>query len=161
VQDTTRPRFRRDSLRALGPLALLGALTCACSPAPKGSDAFEAPALHKETRARGLEIETIVEGSGPPAEEGDYASFHYAVRLENGTQVGGNRDRKPDGLLIGKDDESIEGLQLGLIGMRQHELRRIHVPHALAYRDRSINNGQIPPRSNLVFEVELMVLSPN
>ena len=141
--------------------ALLGAATVsACSDSPRPDEAFSGPALREETRDRELRVETVVEGSGQEAKEGDYVSLYYRVFLESGTEVGHNHDRKPEGLLLLKDDEMIEGLQLGLVGARAGELRRVHVPYALGYRDRSINDGQIPPNSNLTFHVEMVAVRP-
>ena len=56
-------------------------------------------------------------------------------------------------------DEIIKGYDLGVVGMKVHGKRRITVPPSLAYGDRGVR-GIIPPKSWLVFDVELVDVQP-
>lgn len=51
--------------------------------------------------------------------------------------------------------DTIRGLDEGIKGMMQGEKRRLHVPSRLAYGLEG-KSPNIPPNSNLVFEVELL-----
>lgn len=52
----------------------------------------------------------------------------------------------------------IEGWEKGILGMKVGEIRYLTVPAVMAYGDRSLEN--IPPNSNLYFEVELVHADP-
>jgi peptidylprolyl isomerase len=48
----------------------------------------------------------------------------------------------------------IQGWDLGLVGMKKGEIRRLYIPSQLGYGERGV--GSIPPNANLIFEVELL-----
>ncbi|MDL2059049.1 FKBP-type peptidyl-prolyl cis-trans isomerase [Mesosutterella sp. AGMB02718] len=105
----------------------------------------------------GLEIETLREGSGPEARQGDVVSVHYTGWLEDGTQFDSSLERgEPIEFPLGAG-MVIPGWERGLIGMKVGEKRRLRIPPQLAYGD-SGAGGVIPPGATLVFEVELMGL---
>lgn len=52
----------------------------------------------------------------------------------------------------------IKGWDSGVVGMRVGGLRRLVIPPSLAYGDRNIGNGTIPPASTLIFEIELLAV---
>ncbi|MEE9383258.1 MAG: FKBP-type peptidyl-prolyl cis-trans isomerase [Nannocystaceae bacterium] len=106
----------------------------------------------------GITVHVVAEGHGPRASEGDAARLHYMLTLGSPQVIESSHHGDPRVILIGHDPGYIEGLHLGLVGMRSGELRKIVIPPALGYRNRAM--AKIPPRTDLHFLVELTQLSP-
>ena len=105
--------------------------------------------------AESLKIEDIQEGNGAAATTGQKVTVHYVGTLTNGNKFDSSRDRgKGFSFKLGAG-EVIKGWDQGVVGMKVGGLRRLTIPPELAYGDRGFP-GAIPPRSTLVFEVELL-----
>ncbi len=101
-----------------------------------------------------LKIEEIKKGDGPEVQSGDFISIHYHGTLVDGTVFDSSVERGvPFRTRIGVGDV-IAGWDMGVVGMKVGEKRKLTIPPALAYGDRSI--GDIPAGSTLIFDVELM-----
>lgn len=147
----------RGRLRAA--LVVLAALSLpACGDKPAPAEAFDGEPVRVETPRNGLVLEVMREGEGDSAKEGDSATIVYRVKTEDGQVVGSGEARELT-FLVGKDKNLVDGLQMGVVGMRPTELRTITVPPPLGYRGRA--NTGFPPDANLVFSVELKRLSPS
>jgi FKBP-type peptidyl-prolyl cis-trans isomerase len=102
----------------------------------------------------GVKLLVVNNGSGAPAKKGDKVCIHYIGCLESGEEFENTYSKsKPFTFTLGSG-EVIQGLDLGLEGMKPGESRKIIVPAALAYGDRRVST--IPPNSTLVFQVELV-----
>lgn len=102
----------------------------------------------------GLNISIVREGQGNEAKAGDTVSVHYIGTLENGTQFDSSIDRgQPFQFILGSG-QVIPGWDLGLIGMKVGEVRRLEIAPELAYGEQEV--GPIPANSTLIFEVELL-----
>jgi FKBP-type peptidyl-prolyl cis-trans isomerase len=102
-----------------------------------------------------LKIEELQEGTGAAAATGQKVTVHYVGTLTNGNKFDSSRDRgKGFSFKLGAG-EVIKGWDQGVVGMKVGGLRRLTIPPELAYGDRGFP-GAIPPRSTLVFEVELL-----
>ena len=103
-----------------------------------------------------LEIKTLKEGKGRAIKKGQGAKVHYTGWLTNGKKFDSSKDRKePFTFRIGAGDV-IEGWDLGVVGMKVGEKRKLTIPSELAYGERGAGGGAIPANSTLVFEIELL-----
>ena len=102
-----------------------------------------------------LKIEVLNEGEGVAAKNGDSVSVHYIGTLEDGTKFDSSIDRGvPFDFNLGAG-QVIEGWDLGVLGMKVGEKRKLIIPSDLAYGEDG-SPGAIPPNAVLIFEVELL-----
>lgn len=101
-----------------------------------------------------LKTEIITEGLGPQAKNGDRVKVHYVGTFEDGTKFDSSRDRgEPFTFNLGAG-EVILGWDLGVLGMKVGEIRKLTIPYNLGYGESG--QGPIPPKATLIFEVELL-----
>jgi len=106
-----------------------------------------------------LSTEIITEGTGDGAKSGDRVSVHYVGTLENGQKFDSSRDRgTPFSFTLGVG-KVIRGWDLGVLGMKVGETRKLIIPSDLAYGDAGTPGGPIPPKATLTFEVELLSIN--
>ena len=104
-----------------------------------------------------LRAEIIKPGEGQEAKEGDKAIVHYVGVLEDGTKFDSSVDRgEPFQFTLGAG-QVIQGWDLGVVGMKIGEVRRLYIPSAYGYGEKGAGST-IPPNANLIFEVELLGL---
>ena len=103
----------------------------------------------------GVLIEVLKEGSGAEAQSGDTVSVHYTGAFENGVKFDSSLDRgTPFNFVLGSG-QVIKGWDIGVLGMKVEEKRKLTIPPNLAYGSNGIP-GAIPPNATLIFEVELL-----
>src|SRR3989338_1348098 len=90
-----------------------------------------------ENNTEGLKIETLAEGSGEGAKSGDTVTVNYTGMLTDGTAFDSNVDPKfkhvqPFALTLG-ENRVIQGWELGLLGMKVGEKRKLTVSPELGY----------------------------
>jgi FKBP-type peptidyl-prolyl cis-trans isomerase len=104
----------------------------------------------------GLQVEILKEGSeGQVVQKGDTITVHYTGTLEDGTKFDSSVDRgTPFSTQIGVG-QVIKGWDIGMIGMKIGEKRKLTIASDLAYGDSGIP-GAIPGGATLIFEVELL-----
>ncbi len=102
-----------------------------------------------------LKIEILNEGQGKAAENGDNVSVHYVGTFEDGTKFDSSIDRGvPFDFDLGAG-QVIKGWDLGVLGMKIGEKRKLIIPSDLAYGKSGIP-GLILPNAILIFEVDLL-----
>lgn len=103
----------------------------------------------------GVQIEILKEGIGVEAKRGDTVTVNYAGTLENGIKFDSSYDRGvPFEFTLG-EGRVIPGWEIGVLGMKVGEKRKLIIPSALAYGATGAGSA-IPPNSILIFEVELL-----
>ncbi len=102
----------------------------------------------------GIQIEDLAVGEGREAKRGDVVEVHYTGWLTDGKKFDASVGREPFSFTLGAG-EVIQGWDRGVAGMKVGGKRKLTIPPELGYGDRGFP-GAIPPRSTLVFEVELL-----
>jgi len=107
---------------------------------------------------QGIRVEVLKQGSGAEAKNGDTVSVHYVGTFEDGGKFDSSIDRgQPFSFMLGAG-KVIQGWDLGVLGMKVGEKRRLTIPPQLAYGAEGFP-GAIPPNATLLFEVELLAIS--
>lgn len=112
----------------------------------------------KNYEIQNVKIEILQEGSGSPAKTGDLVLVHYTGTLENGTKFDSSLDRgTPFDFTLGQN-RVIQGWELGVLGMKVGEKRKLTIPPELGYGSQGAGE-LIPPNVTLLFEVELLKIN--
>ncbi|KAK3370103.1 peptidyl-prolyl cis-trans isomerase fkr-2 [Podospora didyma] len=115
----------------------------------------------------GLKIEVTEEGEGTrETRRGDTIEVHYAGFLgvgEDKTEKGNEFDtsykrNQPLKFTAGQG-QVIKGWDEGLLGMKIGEERTLNIHPSLAYGNRDVGNGLIPPNSTLIFTTKLVSIA--
>ena len=112
----------------------------------------------KEEKTEEVKIEILEEGNGEEAKNGDIISVHYTGTLEDGTKFDSSLDRGQPFVFTLGIGRVIKGWDLGVLGMKIGEKRKLTIPSTLGYGKTGVP-GVIPPDTVLVFEVELLSIS--
>lgn len=144
-------------------------------PTPDGGRRYDVAQFELLDARTGVRTRTELTGDGPIARPGDRVTIHYqgfvvnsadsddpfpAIEVEppddtaaepfaNTRDMGG-----PVSFTLG-DGDMIEGLELGIAGMRVGEVRSLTIPPHLAYGSKSIGEV-VPAHATLLFVVELL-----
>lgn len=110
--------------------------------------------VNSSTKLTELKKETLTSGEeGREVQEGDTIAVHYVGTLANGEKFDSSRDRgTPFEFTVG--GRVIDGWNMGVVGMKKGELRRLSIPSTLGYGDYA--TGSIPANSDLYFDIELL-----
>ncbi len=158
------PRHTAAVATALILVALIGTALWAqdgatTNPAP-GTQPATAPA-EKLVTPSGLTILKVAPGENEiSARAGDQVFVHYVGRMDDGKEFDSSRshaETAQNGIdfTLGQG-HVIKGWDEGIAGMTVGEQRQLRIPSDLAYGD--IQNGPIPPKSTLIFDVELLAI---
>jgi FKBP-type peptidyl-prolyl cis-trans isomerase FkpA len=131
--------------------------------------AFAAPAAAEENpppddvRVNDLEV-----GGGPEIRRGWFAVMHYTgwvydgrAQDSRGAQFVSSRERGQPTIFVYGYYRALAGLEKGMRGMKVGGKRTIVVPPSLGYDDlKHPTPRDVPPKSTLIFEVELLDVVP-
>ncbi|MSU78057.1 MAG: FKBP-type peptidyl-prolyl cis-trans isomerase [Gemmataceae bacterium] len=107
------------------------------------------------TTASGLKYIDLKVGDGTAATPGDTVTVHYTGILKDGKKFDSSLDRdEPFTFKLGAR-KVIKGWDEGVAGMKEGGVRKLIIPHELAYGIGG-SHPKIPPRAELTFDVELI-----
>jgi len=112
-----------------------------------------------KTTASGLTYWDIKVGTGTTAVAGKPVRVHYTGWLTNGNKFDSSVDRGQPFVFNLGAGEVIRGWDEGVAGMKAGGKRQLKIPAALGYGARGAG-GVIPPNATLIFDVELLGVSP-
>jgi peptidylprolyl isomerase len=117
-------------------------------------------AIEPITLPDGLVYYLIKPGTGVQPKAGDAVKVHYTGWLTDGTKFDSSIDRgEPIEFNVGVG-EVIKGWDEAVLGMKVGEKRQLRIPSSLGY-GASGAGGMIPPNAILVFDVELIAVTPS
>jgi peptidylprolyl isomerase len=111
------------------------------------------PASGPVVAGPGIHYIDIKLGDGAPAAAGARYTVQYTGWLRDGTQFDSSVGKEPLQFTQGRR-EVIAGYDIGFEGMKVGGKRRLFIPYQLAYSE--TRRGPIPPKSELIFDVELL-----
>jgi peptidylprolyl isomerase len=111
-----------------------------------------------KTPSTGVATEDIIVGTGETAKAGDTITVNYIGTLTDGKVFDSSYDRKQPFTFVLGQGKVIRGWEEGFKGMRVGGKRRIIIAPDYGYGAQNI--GPIPANSTLIFDVELLNVSP-
>lgn len=111
-----------------------------------------------------LGVTDLRPGNGPAVKVGDTITVHYKGTLaQSGVKFDSSYDRGEPATFPLQEASAtqqgvISGWVMGMDGMQAGGKRRLVIPAALAYGEQE--QGSVPANSDLVFEVELLSITP-
>jgi FKBP-type peptidyl-prolyl cis-trans isomerase len=104
---------------------------------------------------QGMKVEILQQGTGEPAKSGDKVTVNYVGTLSDGTKFDSSIDRgQPFEFTLGQNSV-IQGWELGVVGTKVGEKRKLTIPPGLAYGEQGVG-GIIPPNATLTFEIDML-----
>ena len=113
----------------------------------------------EEVVEKDLAIEILEEGTGEEAQNGDSLKVHYTGTLEDGTKFDSSLDRGDPFVFTLGAGQVIQGWDLGLLGAKVGDKRKLTIPADLAYGETGAAGGKIPPGATLIFEIEVLEIN--
>src|SRR3989344_294471 len=104
---------------------------------------------------QGMKVEILKQGSGEGAKAGDYITLHYIGTLEDGKEFDSSINRNAPFVFQLGQSRVIKGMDLGLVGMKVGEKKKLTIPPELAYGLDGFP-PLIPKKATLIYIVDLL-----
>lgn len=109
-----------------------------------------------QTTESGLSYKVVTPGTGANATDNDNIKVHYTGKLIDGTVFDSSVDRgEPIDFAV---SQVVPGFGEGLKLMNKGAKYTLYIPASLAYGNNAV--GSIPPGSTLIFDVEVIDITP-
>ena len=115
--------------------------------------------ISKNILSKNIEILEETIGNGLEVVNHSKVKVHYIGKLENQTEFDNSYKRGEYFTFQVGTRQVIPGWETGLLGMKIGGKRTIFIPYELAYGENGAGE-LIPPKSNLIFEIELFDVIP-
>lgn len=115
---------------------------------------------HQQDHRAGIYLRTVKPGDAANyPQQGDAVKIHYEAFLKDtGEKFDSTRDRRrPISFRVG-EQQVIEGLEVAMLRLSRGQVAEVTIPHELAYGAQGYP-PIIPPRSDLIFVVELIAIT--
>ncbi len=109
-------------------------------------------------QTQGMKIEILKEGKGEASKEGDTVTVNYLGTFEDGKKFDSSIDRNEPFSFVLAERRVIQGWEIGVLGMKTGEKRKLTIPPELAYGEWGAGDI-IPANATLIFEVELLKIN--
>ena len=109
---------------------------------------------------QGVKVEIERQGTGSEVISSNVVTVNYVGTLPNGTKFDSSYDRNQAFSFTVGTGQVIKGWDVGIIGMKVGEKRKLTIPPEMAYGVQGFPAAGIPQNATLVFEVELLKISP-
>jgi len=105
-----------------------------------------------------VSVTILQPGKGVGAKTGDVVTVHYKGTFKDGKEFDSSYKRgQPFPVPLGSH-QTVPGFEMGLMGIKEGEKRKVVIPWALAYGEQG-RPPVIPPKSDLVFELEAIKIA--
>lgn len=102
---------------------------------------------------QGMKVEILKEGTGEGAKAGEQVSANYVMSLPDGKELDSSFSRNAPFTFTLGENKVIKGWELGILGMKVGENRKLTIPPELGYGASGVP-PTIPPNSTLVYIVQ-------
>ena len=102
----------------------------------------------------GLVYIPLKQGNNVYPEKDDVVAFHYVGYYLNGDVFDSSYGKSRPLIVKLGDNQLIKGLEYSLLKMDKGSKSKVIIPFYMAYGN--MENGPVPPYSNLIFELELI-----
>ncbi len=112
-----------------------------------------------------VRIQTLNEGVGTGARQGDRVTVNYIATLEDGTEYDNSYKRGEPFVVIIGERRVIPGWEKGLLGIKKGEKRKLVIPPGLAYGSLGLADPTgtlpylVPPDTSIYLTVEAVEIN--